>query len=393
MKTDILVVGGGVAGLSATAHFAAQGRDVVCIDAAPAGAGARDTRTTAFLKPAAALLEEAEVWPLVSGDIAALDTMRLIDAGGVANEAREVADFDAAEIGEPPFGWNVPNAAIRRALESRIDALPNAEMRHGVRLETLTLRRDAAIARLSDGTTARARLVVGADGRDSAVRRLAAIGAKRWDYGQKGLVFTVAHDEPHFGVSTEIHRTGGPFTLVPTPDGEDGPRSSVVWMERAAEADRLIAAPIPEFETALNERALGVLGRLRLVSGRAAWPIISLIADRLTAPRVALIAETAHVVPPIGAQGLNMSLGDIAALGAAIGDASGGGDPGAAAALKRYERRRTELAARVRGVDALNRAALTASQPLRDLRRIGLGALSRVRPAKHMAMRLGLGGR
>lgn len=384
-ETDILIVGGGVAGLTAAAVLASAGRQTLCIDAAPREAGMQDSRTTAFLRPAVELLSDAGVWPLLSGATAPLDTMRLIDAGGAVNEAREIADFHAAEISEPPFGWNVANRDMRQALMKRCEDLPTASLAFGVSLDTLTPRRACQIARLSDGRTVRARLVVGADGRNSAVRGLAGIGAKRASYGQKALVFTVAHEEPHHGVSTEIHRTGGPFTLVPLPDAE-GPRSSVVWMETAGEAMRLAALPDQDFDMALNERSLDVLGHLKATSPRAAWPIISLIAHRLTAPRIALIAEAAHVVPPIGAQGLNMSLADIAALKDGITD-----DPGAPDGLAAYQRRWPELAARVAGIDALNRAAMAGAQPIRDLRRAGLGLIARARPVRHTAMRMGLG--
>ncbi|MEM7545743.1 MAG: FAD-dependent monooxygenase [Pseudomonadota bacterium] len=384
---DILIAGGGVAGLTAAAAFGTEGRRVLCVDRAPADAGTRDTRTTAFLMPAIDLLKDAGVWPLLDGETEALDIMRLIDAGGKMNEAREIGDFAAREITDSPFGWNVPNAAMRMALTTRIGQLSNVTLMHETAVDALTLRRDTAIAHLSSGTTARARLVIGADGRDSAVRDLAGIDARRWSYGQKGLVFTVTHEESHRNVSTEIHRTGGPFTLVPMPDRDGMHRSSVVWMEQAGEADRLAALPDDAFSDVLNERSLGVLGALTPASPRAAWPIISLIAGRLTGPRVALIAEAAHVVPPIGAQGLNMSLGDIAALMTA----TAGEDPGHPAGLTQYQKRWRELAARVAGVDALNRAAQAEWQPLRDLRRLGLGTLIRLRPAKHMAMRLGLG--
>lgn len=389
-ECDILIVGAGVAGLSAAAAFATHGRQLICVDRAPEGAGAQDSRTTAFLRPAVDLLAEAGVWPLVEGETAPLETMRLIDAGGRVNRAREIGDFNAREIGDAPFGWNVPNAAIRRALTERLVALPGAELRHETALEALTTRRDHVVARLSGarGETVRARLVIGADGRGSAVRAFAGIGVKRWDYGQKALVFSVSHEEPHRSVSTEIHRTGGPFTLVPMPDQDGAPRSSVVWMERASEADRLAALGDEAFLEAANERALGVLGRLSRPSPRAAWPVISQIAHRLTARRVALAAEAAHVMPPIGAQGLNASLGDIAGLL----DATRSDDPGDEAALRRYQHRWPELAARVAAVDALNRAAMTSAPPLRDLRRLGLGALIRLRPLKQAAMRAGLGG-
>lgn len=382
---DILVVGGGVAGLTATAVLASAGRRTHCIEAAPLEAGAKDTRTTAFLRPAVELLTQAGVWGRLSGAAAALDTMRLIDAGGAVNEAREIADFNAAEISEPPFGWNVANRDMRQALTSQCSALDLAEVAFGVSLESLTPRRAHQIARLSDGRRIRARLVIGADGRNSAVRRMAGIDAKRTSYGQKALVFTVAHEEPHQNISTEIHRTGGPFTLVPMP-GVDGLTSSVVWMERAGEAMRLAALPDEAFNAALNERSLDVLGRLTATSPRMAWPIISLIAQRLTAPRVALIAEAAHVVPPIGAQGLNMSLADIASLRDGMGE-----DPGAPESLVAYQRRLPELAARVAGIDALNRAAMAGAQPIRDIRRAGLGLIARARPVRRTAMRMGLG--
>lgn len=387
--TDILIIGGGVAGLTATAAFAAAGFDTICVDRAPVAAGASDTRTTAFLRPAVELLTEIGVWPKIAGEIAPLNLMRLIDAGGEANEAREIADFDAGEIAEPPFGWNVANTAIRAALTERLAELPRAALAHETALEALTPRRDRMIARLSDGGTVGARLVVGADGRDSAVRRMAGIGVRRHSYAQKALVFTVVHDEPHLGLSTEIHRAGGPFTLVPMPDRDGERRSSVVWMERAAEAARLADMPQAAFERAANERSLGVLGPLRLASGRQLWPMISLLADRLTAPRVALIAEAAHVVPPIGAQGLNMSLGDIALLR----DRAQGGDPGLAEALAAYQRRWPELAARVAGIGALNIAAMAEAQPLRDLRRAGLGLIARAAPLRRTAMRWGMGAR
>ena len=388
-ELDILVVGGGVAGLTATAALAHAGWRVVCVDQAPESAGAADTRTTAFLRPAVEMLSEIGVWQRVAADIAPLTTMRLIDAGGPENEAREIADFNAQEVAPDAsgFGWNVPNAAIRKALLERLGEQPTATLHHSTGLEALTSRRDHVIATLTDGTTLRPRLVIGADGRDSAVRELARIGVKRWRYEQKALVFSVDHEAPHLGVSTEIHRTGGPFTLVPMPDVGGTHRSSIVWMEGARDADRLAALPEAAFIAEMNDRSLGILGRLSKPTKRAPWPMMALIADRLTAPRVALIAEAAHVVPPIGAQGLNMSLGDIAVLR----DAIAGDDPGRADALNAYQRRWPELAARVAGVDALNRAAMTTTPALRDLRRAGLTLIATAAPLRRAAMRMGLG--
>lgn len=204
---------------------------------------------------------------------------------------------------------------LRRELAAGTANIPGASLRFGTRVARLTPRSNGgAIATLADGSRVRAPLVIAADGRDSALRAAAGIGLRRWGYGQKALVFSVGHAVPHGDISTEIHRTGGPFTLVPLPDGDEGPRSAVVWMETGPKAAALSTLPVPEFEAALAERSCGLLGPLTLLGARRLWPIIAQAADRLDGPRLALVAEAAHVVPPIGAQGLNMSLRDVAAL-------------------------------------------------------------------------------
>jgi 2-octaprenyl-6-methoxyphenol hydroxylase len=209
------------------------------------------------------------------------------------------------------------------------------------------------------------------------------------------VVFTVSHALPHEGISTEIHRTGGPFTLVPLPDRDGKHHSAVVWMETGPNAGELAEMAIPDFEAALNLRACGVLGELRLASPRRLWPIVSQAAERLDGPRTALVAEAAHVIPPIGAQGLNMSLKDVAVLlDLVVAARNAGRDIGDAELLARYHRaRHAEILLRIAGVDALNRAAMTSVQAFRDLRRAGLRALHGIAPVRHAAMRLGLGAR
>ena len=193
-----------------------------------------DLRTTALLQPAIETLRRAGAWEAMGAGAEALWTMRILDAGGRENRAREKADFESAEMGDRPFGWNVTNTGARRALMERLASLGVA-IRAPAGLEALTLRDDAAFARLADGSAIRAKLVIGADGRDSGVRAMAGVGVRRWDYGQHALIFAVSHPRPHGGVSTEIHRSGGPFTLVPMPDRDGRHMSSVVWMLRSAE--------------------------------------------------------------------------------------------------------------------------------------------------------------
>ncbi|SEH64092.1 UbiH/UbiF family hydroxylase [Paracoccus alkenifer] len=392
-ETDVLVSGGGVAGLAAAAAFGAAGLRVICVDPAPpvtreSSAGA-DLRTTAFLQPSIALFRRIGLWDRLQPHAAPLQVMRIVDAGGTEPQPRLTRAFDAAEISDQPFGWNLPNWLLRREISARLAELPGVEFRPGTATAGLVAREDAALVELSDGSRLRARLVVAADGRNSPVRQALGIGVRTIRYGQKALAFAVTHEIPHQNVSTEIHRWGGPFTLVPLPDRGGKPSSAVIWMERGAETARLRALPREAFEIALNDRSAGVLGRLQLATGLTEWPIISQIADRWTGPRTALMAEAAHVVPPIGAQGLNMSLADLSALLDLMTP-----DPGNAAALARYEReRRPSAMGRLIGIDALNRASMMAPRPLRDLRAAALGGLYALAPVRRAMMRAGLGTR
>ncbi|MDO5632277.1 MAG: UbiH/UbiF family hydroxylase [Paracoccus sp. (in: a-proteobacteria)] len=388
---DILVSGGGPAGLIAAAAFGAEGFSVLCVDPAPPitdeDTQGSDLRTTAFLTPSVDLLNRIGLWPRLAPHAMPLQVMRIVDAGGTHPDPRLTRDFNAAELGDAPFGWNLPNWLIRREIVARLDQLQNTRFLPGTGTAALTVRDEAAFATLTDGSRVRARLVVAADGRNSPVRQAMGIGVRTIRYGQKALAFAVTHDIPHNNVSTEIHRWGGPFTLVPLPDRDDKPCSAVVWMERGTETARLRALPTADFEAELNARSAGVLGHLRQATRLTEWPIISQIADRFSAPRTALIAEAAHVVPPIGAQGLNMSLADLSALIELSRN-----DPGSHDSLTRYHRsRRPEALARLVGIDALNRASMVNLRPLRDLRAAALGGLYGIAPVRRMMMRAGLG--
>jgi 2-octaprenyl-6-methoxyphenol hydroxylase len=392
--TDIFVSGGGVAGLAAAAAFGAAGFSVVCADPAPpiteAATEGADLRTTAFLQPSRDFLDRAGLWERLAPHATPLQIMRIVDAGGERPEPRVAHDFDAADISDQPFGWNLPNWLLRREMVAHLRTLPNVDFRPGTGTAQILARAAEARVTLSDGARLSARLVIAADGRNSPVREALGIGVRTMRYGQKALAFAVTHPIPHDNVSTEIHRSGGPFTLVPLPDHDGRPCSAVVWMERGPEATRLAGLPKDAFDAEMSERSAHLFGPLTLVSRRTTWPIISQIADRMEGERTALVAEAAHVVPPIGAQGLNMSLADMRAL---LDLAEGHrADPGARDLLRRYHRaRHAEVTARVTGVDALNRASMAGAQGVRDLRLRGLNAIYSVAPVRRVLMRAGLG--
>ena len=391
--TDILISGGGVAGLTAAAAFGSAGFDVVIVDPAPPittrkDAGA-DLRTTAFLQPARDFLKQAGLWDALAPHATSLETMRIVDA---SQDPAVQRDFNAADISAEPFGWNLPNWLLRREMVARLTELPNVTFLPGVGFDSMLARTSAALVKLSDGTRYEAALIIGADGRGSPVRTAIGVDVKVTRYGQKALTFAVTHDAPHGNISTEIHRTGGPFTLVPLPDHDGKPCSAVVWMAPGAEIAGLQDLAGDDFNAAATDRSAELYGPLTLASRRTSWPIISQIADRITGPRTALVAEAAHVMPPIGAQGLNMSLKDLAAL-LHLAEAHRG-NLGAQAMLDQYQRQRhADIKLRVTGIDLLNRASIAGRPVMQDLRGFGIKALHDIKPIRTGVMQMGLGAR
>lgn len=391
---DILISGGGIAGMTAAAAFGNAGFHVICVDPAPpitdeAATGA-DMRSTAMLQPARAVLERAGLWDALAPHAADLQVMRIVDAGGETAEPRVTRSFDAGDISDQPFGWNFPNWLLRRELVARLGTIDTVDFRPGTGTTSLFTRTASAKVGLSDGSTVTTRLVIAADGRNSPMRQAAGIGVTTRRYGQKALAFAVTHPVPHGNVSTEFHRTGGPFTLVPLPDRDGSPSSAIVWMDDGPETLRRAELDVADFEAEMTERSCAIFGPLTLASPRNVWPIITQHADRLSAERVALIAEAAHVLPPIGAQGLNMSLQDVATLldlaeksPETLGDI---------AMLDAYHRARYgDIQLRINGIDLLNRIS-QASHPLaRDARAKGLDALYALPPVRKMLMQMGLG--
>ncbi|MEM9386768.1 MAG: FAD-dependent monooxygenase [Pseudomonadota bacterium] len=394
-RADVFISGGGIAGLMAALLFGRAGFQVICVDPVPPvtdrEAPGADLRSTAFLQPARRTLEKAGIWPHVATYATPLQVMRLLD---VSTSPPKCRDFDARDVSTQPFGWNLPNWLMRRELLNAIDDAPNVELRVGVGLAALREidgSKQARVVDLSDGTAVQAPLVIGADGRDSPTRKAIGVQANRVPFGQKALAFAVTHPEPHQNVSTEVHDTGGPFTLVPLADVGDQHASAIVWMDRAEVAEAMMALDTAAFELAMTERSHQVQGPLKLASQRTIWPIITQLSERFFGPRVALVAEAAHVVPPIGAQGLNMSLADLAAL-CDLARTYGTEGLGSEQMLRRYHSARfADVAARLAGIFALNQASMLKLPLLRQARAHAMTGLHDLPPLRRTLMRLGLG--
>ena len=243
-ETDILIAGGGIAGLAAAAALAAEGWRVVVADPAPPGEGALDTRSTAFLAPARRLFEAAGVWDALAPHATRLDALRLVDTSGWPPVERARREFAAADLGLETFGWNLPNAATRSALAAALSGRPGVDLRAGTGFRSALVRDREAVVSLTDGSRLAARLVVGADGRASAVREAAGIGASVTRYGQRALAFSVTHPEPHANVSTEIYNRAAPSPSCRCPTARPPPPRR--WSGcRAARARRTSPPPPP----------------------------------------------------------------------------------------------------------------------------------------------------
>ena len=393
--TDIFVSGGGIAGMVTALAFERAGFSVICADpvrpVTTRQEHGADLRTTAFLQPSQAFLQSIGIWDHLAEHAIPLEVMRIVDAGGAIEPPtiRVTKDFQASEISDQPFGWNVPNWLSRRELLKSLDDAKGATFLAGVHTVKVFTRETEAHVKLSDGQKIRARLVIAADGRNSLVRENAGIGVTTKRFCQKAMAFAVTHPIPHENVSTEIHRQGGPFTLVPLPDHEGTPSSAIVWMETSEQVARLIEIDTDSFEEEMNARSCNIMGPLTLVTKRTVWPIISQLSDRLSAQRIALVAEAAHTIPPIGAQGLNMSLEDIKTLVEIVTQAD---DIGSKSVLDTYHKARiNDVRFRVGGISLLNQTSIAQSQITRDVRARGIEALHGMTAVRKTLMKMGLG--
>lgn len=393
-SVDVFISGGGIAGLAAAAAFGQAGFTVLLADPAPpvdaAEADGSDLRSTAFLQPARDLFERTGLWPALAPHAMPLEILRAVDTTGWPPEIRASRDFRADDISDRPFGWNLPNWQTRHVLTGTIAAMPNVELRMGTGFARLLTRDREAIVTLTDGTALSARLAVAADGRDSPLREAAGIGVTTTRYGQKAVAFNVTHPLPHDNVSTELYNEGGAFVLVPLPDLRGGPASAVVWMNDGRRSLDLMAMEEAAFSREATLRSCGVLGELTLASPRRLWPVVTQRAEALTAQRTAIVAEAAHVLPPIGAQGLNTSLHDIVALvDLAAADPGGLGGPKMLAAYEATRER--DIRARAAVIDLFNRVCRSGEVPVQALRLAGLKAVHDIAPLRRAVMRAGLG--
>ncbi len=382
-QAKAIVVGGGPAGLTAAIALAAGGIETVLAGKRPQAA---DNRTTALLADSVTALRTLGVWELCAERSAPLRVMRIVDDTGRLWRAPEVK-FDAREIGLDAFGHNIENRQLVDALERRARGLANLRIVENHVTAVLPGERSARVA-FKSGNTLTAQLIVGADGRRSLCREAAGIPVDEHIYPQIALTFCLRHSRPHHDTSTEFHTPSGPFTLVPLP----GDRSSLVWVLDPIAAQEVLALDDAELSDEIEVASHSILGKIEVEPKRGRFPLTRANARRFSARRVALVGEAAHVIPPIGAPGLNLGLRDAAAIGELAAAAQRAGrDIGGVNVLAAYDKlRRADIGTRTLAVDLLNRTLLTDFLPVQGVRGLGLYMLDRIGPLRRAVMREGV---
>ncbi len=382
-QASAIVVGRGPAGLTAAVALAAGGVDTILVGKRSA---AQDNRTTALLAGSVTALTTLGLWELCRAQAAPLRTMRIVDDTGRLWRAPEVK-FDAQEIGLNAFGHNIENRHLVDALERRAGELATLRVIDDDVRGVEPGERKVAVA-VKAGGTLTSELVIGADGRRSLCRDAAGIGVDAHDYPQVAVTLCLKHSRPHRDTSTEFHTPSGPFTLVPLP----GERSSLVWVIDPADADDLLELDDAALAEEVERACHSILGKIAVEPGRGRFPLTRMTARRFAAQRIALVGEAAHVIPPIGAQGLNLGLRDAAAIGELAAAArKAGRDIGGINLLVAYDTmRRADVGSRTRAVDLLNRTLLTDLLPAQGARGLGLYMLDRIGPLRRALMREGV---
>jgi len=388
MDIDIAVVGTGPTGLATALALAHGGSCIALIGPAPLPHRKQplDTRTAALFESSVDMLKALGVWEVTLPHAAPLKAIRIIDASASLFRAPDV-EFRASELDLDAFGYNIANSVLVEVLYAK--AAHSVAALYPANVERVELTPSHARLSVAQGAQICARLVAGADGRNSICRRAARIAASEQAYGQAAIATSFTHRAPHRGVSIELHRQGGSVTTVPLTDPAG---SSVIWIDDTKEIQALMQLDAEGFMAALQDRLEGFLGQVEETGARAQFPIARLAAETLAGHRTALVGEAAHVLPPIGAQGLNLGLRDAATLADCVGEArKHGGDPGSDDVLSTYDRaRKVDVLTRTYGIDLLSRSLLSGFLPLQAARGIVSHGLNALPPLRRLVMRIGM---
>jgi 2-octaprenyl-6-methoxyphenol hydroxylase len=377
--SDILIVGGGLNGPLLALALAQAGKSVTIVDAQPRAtlhAAGFDGRSYAMALTSTRLLEALGLWDRIVAEAQPMLEIKVTDGRAGEGPSPFFMHFDHAEIEEGPMGYMVEDRHLRPALLDAMDHEPNIVRHYGQTVVSQAVDAGGIAVTLASGTSLRARLLAGCDGRTSGTAERAGIARTGWDYGQTALVCALSHERPHGGVAHQFFMPAGPLAILPL----KGNRSSIVWTERTDRAAEIEALPDAGYLEVLRPRFGSFLGEISLVGARHSYPLSLSLAERLVSSRVALVGDAAHGIHPIAGQGLNAGVRDVAALAQVLIEAARRGeDIGSAPVLARYQEwRRFDNTTLALATDAFNRLFSNDNALVRGVRDIGMGIVSAV---------------
>ena len=376
-RADILILGGGLVGSALGVALDAHGITSIIVDTADPQvilAAEHDGRASAIASAPRRMLDAIGVGARLGDAGCPIRSIRVSDGLDPGK-----LDFDVAE-GEDALGIMYENRILRRALHEAAKEAGRVDLRMKTRAVSVTRDAHGVAAELSDGSTVRASLLVGAEGRSSPTRDAALLRVARWQYDHAAIVTGFHHEYPHENIAFEIFYPEGPFALLPLNDDEHGHRSAVVWSVRRDSAAGMLKLSERGFLAEAMKKTGGFLGELSHLGPRSSYPLGFHHAAKSTADRLALVGDAAHGIHPIAGQGVNVGFRDVAALTEVLVDGKRlGQDPGDAQLLARYERWRSLDTFMVSlATDGLTRLFGMPGKTAGRVRRFGLNAVDRL---------------
>ncbi len=386
--TDILVVGTGLAGLTCMLGLQSLNYNAKCIGPIHDSPSKQiDTRTTALFQGSIEFLKNLGIWEECHKEAVPLKKIRLIDNTARLIRAPEML-FEATELGLSEFGFNIPNATLSKILQKKIETNNANAFIKNKNIKEIHNQDNHITTKVEDGNILTTRLIIGADGRNSISRQTANIKTFAWSYPQTAIACNFSHKLEHQNISNEFHYPAGPCTTVPLKDRN----SSLVWVETTSQASRLMELDEEHFAHELRQKLHGILGDINKIGQRASFPLSGLTAQTFAQNHIILIGEAAHVMPPIGAQGLNLGFRDIATLLDIMKkDKKSAQDLAISSILKQYNaERRTDVWSRTMAVDMLNRSLIHGFLPVKIMRSLTLNLIKNIAPLRRLIMRQGM---
>ena len=391
---NIIISGLGISGLITASLFCKEKLQVHCFEPSEISKLSEDQRTTAFLNPAISVFKEIGVWENIKPFAQPLKQMEIIDVGSLKNngETGSVV-FDPNEVGLESFGYNIPNKIVRITLLDFLREKKNFVLHNRDSLVDHYAFDENIRVTSQKGEVLEGQLLISCEGRGSAIRRREKINMFKTFYNQLAMVFQVSHSESHQDRTTEILESGGPFTIIPLRDSTNQLSSTIVWMDTSKIINEAFELGKTEFNAIITKKSMGLRGKIKLTSRKQKWPVCSQLTKTLVSKRTVLIAESAHVMPPTGAQGLNTSVEDIISLYKICKkELRNDKDIGSDKVLRRYNIMRFPLTgSKVFGIHLLNKISMTENSFFKTARKNFLKHLNQSPVLKRTLIKTGLG--